>query len=157
MLESHSRVDDAAARIGGEEFALLLVNTGEKEAQAIAERIRLAVSAGESHLPERMTISMGVYTTYDNSVTAEACVQRADEAMYEAKNNGRNQGDRLASAGRVKKARISPGRKELIFSLEIEDILFQVYGLSGARFPLPASRPLRGFHHGSYLSPLPSR
>ena len=91
VLESHSRVDDAAARIGGEEFALLLVNTGEKEAQAIAERIRLAVSAGESHLPERMTISMGVYTTHDNSVTAEACVQRADEAMYEAKNNGRNQ------------------------------------------------------------------
>lgn len=91
VLESHSRVDDAAARIGGEEFALLLVNTGEKEAQAIAERIRLAVSAGESHLPERMTISMGVYTTYDNSVTTEACVQRADEAMYEAKNNGRNQ------------------------------------------------------------------
>ncbi|MBN0698289.1 GGDEF domain-containing protein, partial [Pseudomonas aeruginosa] len=38
VLESHSRVDDAAARIGGEEFALLLVNTGEKEAQAIAER-----------------------------------------------------------------------------------------------------------------------
>ncbi|MCS6037591.1 hypothetical protein LNQ52_23480 [Klebsiella pneumoniae subsp. pneumoniae] len=35
----------------------------KKEAQAIAERIRLAVSAGESHLPERMTISMGVYTT----------------------------------------------------------------------------------------------
>ncbi len=99
--------------IGGEEFALLLVNTGEKEAQAIAERIRTAVSAGESHLPERMTISMGVYTTYDNSVTAEACVQRADEAMYEAKNNGRNRGDRLASAGRVKKARISPGRKEI--------------------------------------------
>lgn len=91
VLESHSRVDDAAARIGGEGFALLLVNTGEKEAQAIAERIRLAVSAGESHLPERMTISMGVYTTHDNSVTAEACVQRADEAMYEAKNNGRNQ------------------------------------------------------------------
>lgn len=48
VLESHSRVDDAAARIGGEEFALLLVNTGEKEAQAIAERIRLAVSAGRA-------------------------------------------------------------------------------------------------------------
>ncbi len=34
VLESHSRVDDAAARIGDEEFALLLVNTGEKEAQS---------------------------------------------------------------------------------------------------------------------------
>jgi diguanylate cyclase (GGDEF)-like protein len=118
------RVDDAAARIGGEEFALLLVNTGEKEAQAIAERIRLAVSAEQSHLPERMTISMGVYTTHDNSVTAEACVQRADEAMYEAKTadvTGWSSG-----IGReVKKARISPGRKELIFCLEIEDILFK--------------------------------
>ena len=76
----NSRVDDAAARIGGEEFALLLVNTGEKEAQAIAERIRLAVSAGESHLPERMTISMGVYTTHDNSVTAEACVSQGSRS-----------------------------------------------------------------------------
>ncbi|HDK6618622.1 TPA: GGDEF domain-containing protein [Klebsiella quasipneumoniae] len=90
VLDSHSRKDDAAARIGGEEFALLLVNTAEDEAQAIAERIRLAVSAEQTPLPERMTISMGVYTTHDGSVTAEECVQRADEAMYEAKNSGRN-------------------------------------------------------------------
>ncbi len=90
VLDSHSRKDDAAARIGGEEFALLLVNTAEDEAQGIAERIRLAVSAEQTPLPERMTISMGVYTTHDGSVTAEECVQRADEAMYEAKNSGRN-------------------------------------------------------------------
>ncbi|MEE6420138.1 GGDEF domain-containing protein [Klebsiella quasipneumoniae] len=90
VLDSHSRKDDAAARIGGEEFALLLVNTAEDEAQAIAERVRLAVSAEQTPLPERMTISMGVYTTHDGSVTAEECVQRADEAMYEAKNSGRN-------------------------------------------------------------------
>ena len=50
-----------------------------------------------------MTISMGVYTTYDNSVTAEACVQRADEAMYEAKNNGRNRVIVWHRQGRVKK------------------------------------------------------
>lgn len=90
VLDSHSRKDDVAARIGGEEFALLLVNTSENEAQAIAERIRLAVSAEQTALPERMTISMGVYTSHDRSVTAEECVQRADEAMYEAKNSGRN-------------------------------------------------------------------
>lgn len=90
VLENHSRVDDAAARIGGEEFALLLVNTGEEDAQSIAERIRIAVSVEQSHLPERMTISMGVYTTRDSSVSAEECVQRADTAMYEAKNSGRN-------------------------------------------------------------------
>lgn len=90
VLENHSRVDDAAARIGGEEFALLLVNTGEEDAQAIAERIRQAISVEQSHLPERMTISMGVYTTRNASVSAEECVQRADAAMYEAKNSGRN-------------------------------------------------------------------
>ena len=90
VLENHSRVDDAAARIGGEEFALLLVNTAEKDALAIAERIRLAVNAEQNHLPERMTISMGLYTTRNASVSAEECVQRADAAMYEAKNSGRN-------------------------------------------------------------------
>lgn len=90
VLENHSRADDAAARIGGEEFALLLVNTAEKDALAIAERIRLAVNAEQHPLPERMTISMGLYTTRDRSVSAETCVERADAAMYEAKNSGRN-------------------------------------------------------------------
>ena len=89
VLQDSVRQNDVAARIGGEEFALLLVNTAEDEAQAIAERIRLAVSAEQTPLPERMTISMGVYTTHDGSVTAEECVQRADEAIYEAKNSGR--------------------------------------------------------------------
>ena len=48
VLDSHSRKDDAAARIGGEEFTLLLVNAAEDEAQAIAERIRPAVSAEQN-------------------------------------------------------------------------------------------------------------
>ena len=90
VLDSHSRKDDAAARIGGEEFALLLVNIGANEALAIAERIRLSVSEWHEGLPERMTISMGVFTTQDAHVAAEECVKRADTAMYEAKNTGRN-------------------------------------------------------------------
>ncbi|QGN38375.1 GGDEF domain-containing protein [Klebsiella oxytoca] len=90
VLQSNVRQDDAAARIGGEEFALLLVNIGAKEALAIAERVRLTVSDREEGLPERMTISMGVFTTHDAHVSAEECVKRADAAMYEAKNTGRN-------------------------------------------------------------------
>ena len=78
------------ARLGGEEFCVIMPDTRLEDAQRIAERIRLAVSAEQTPLPERMTISMGVYTTHDGSVTAEECVQRADEAMYEAKNSGRN-------------------------------------------------------------------
>ncbi len=61
-----------------------------KDALAIAERIRLAVNAEQNPLPERMTISMGLYTTRDRSVSAETYVERADAAMYEAKNSGRN-------------------------------------------------------------------
>ncbi|MEE7533569.1 GGDEF domain-containing protein [Klebsiella huaxiensis] len=90
VLQNSVRQHDAAARIGGEEFALLLVNTGVKEALAIAERIRLTISEERAELPERMTISMGVFTTQNTDISAEECVRRADEAMYEAKNNGRN-------------------------------------------------------------------
>ncbi|VUS95972.1 GGDEF domain-containing protein [Klebsiella spallanzanii] len=90
VLQDNVRKDDAAARIGGEEFALLLVNTSANEALAIAERIRQTVSETREELPERMTISMGVFTAYNADVTAEECVKRADTAMYEAKNAGRN-------------------------------------------------------------------
>ena len=89
------RQNDVAARIGGEEFALLLVNTSPEVARTIAERIRLAISqhnAESSHaqLPESITISMGVFTAVDLSVPVEECVRRADEAMYRAKAAGRN-------------------------------------------------------------------
>jgi diguanylate cyclase (GGDEF)-like protein len=90
VLQNHVRRDDIAARIGGEEFVLLLVNTRADEALAIAERIRQMVSSEQDAVPERMTISMGVYTAADAQVSAEECVQRADKAMYDAKNGGRN-------------------------------------------------------------------
>ena len=95
VLQDSVRQNDVAARIGGEEFALLLVNTSPEVARAIAERIRLAISqhnAESSHaqLPESITISMGVFTAVDLSVPVEECVRRADEAMYRAKAAGRN-------------------------------------------------------------------
>ncbi|OMP92603.1 sensor domain-containing diguanylate cyclase [Raoultella terrigena] len=90
VLQKNVRPQDVAARIGGEEFALLLVNTGPGDAGAIAERIRLAVNERQDALPERMTISAGVFTAVDGSLSAEECVKRADTAMYEAKSGGRN-------------------------------------------------------------------
>lgn len=90
VLQKNVRPQDVAARIGGEEFALLLVNTGPGDASAIAERIRLAVNERQDALPERMTISAGVFTAVDGSLSAEECVKRADTAMYEAKSGGRN-------------------------------------------------------------------
>lgn len=95
VLQDSVRQNDIAARIGGEEFALLLVNTSPEVAQSVAERIRLAISqhdaqSSQSQLPESITISMGVFTAIDQSIPVEECVRRADEAMYRAKAAGRN-------------------------------------------------------------------
>ncbi|HAT1620037.1 TPA: GGDEF domain-containing protein [Raoultella planticola] len=90
VLQKNVRAQDTAARIGGEEFALLLVDTGSKDALTIAERIRQTISQTQEDLPEKMTISAGVFTTSDGSLSAEECVRRADAAMYAAKNGGRN-------------------------------------------------------------------
>ncbi len=95
VLQDAVRIDDIAARIGGEEFALLLVNTPAQNALIVAERIRQTIAqhdaaSSQQQLPEAITISMGVYTATSDALTAEACVERADKAMYQAKQTGRN-------------------------------------------------------------------
>ncbi len=86
---------DVPARFGGEEFALLLPETGYDQALAIAERIRRAVAqrvfdpenAGE---PVRVTISMGVACFPGDGKTPNELVHHADLAVYRAKLQGRN-------------------------------------------------------------------
>src|SRR5690606_41011657 len=95
LLMDSVRPQDITARIGGEEFVLLLSNTHSEAARLVAERIRLSLSSfdrltTEGMLPEPITISMGIYTATTLPVTAEECVERADKAMYEAKEAGRN-------------------------------------------------------------------
>ncbi|WP_395277583.1 GGDEF domain-containing protein [Enterobacter bugandensis] len=95
LLMDSVRPQDIAARIGGEEFVLMLANTSAEDAYQVAERIRLKLSgfdkiSSEGQLPEPITISMGVFTATSSSVSAEACVESADKAMYEAKETGRN-------------------------------------------------------------------
>lgn len=65
ILQDSVRQNDVAARIGGEEFALLLVNTSSKWRTYCAERIRLVISqhddvSSDNHFPEPVTISMGL-------------------------------------------------------------------------------------------------
>lgn len=92
------RVGDLIARYGGEEFVLILANTPRDAAEAHAERLRAAVEATDVGLPEgarvaRVTVSIGVATVAspatDGSTTA-ALFARADEALYRAKDEGRN-------------------------------------------------------------------
>lgn len=95
LLMDSVRPQDIAARIGGEEFVLMLANTSSDAAYQVAERIRLNLSSFDhsssgGQLPEPITISMGVFTATSSTITAEVCVESADKAMYEAKETGRN-------------------------------------------------------------------
>jgi len=95
LLMDSVRPEDIAARIGGEEFVLMLTHTSSDAARQVAERVRLKLSSfdrasSKGQLPEPITISMGVFTATSSRTSAEICVESADKAMYEAKENGRN-------------------------------------------------------------------
>ena len=88
------RAGDVLCRIGGEEFAALLPDTSEEQAQGVAERLRLAVEAATVDVggPEslRYTASLGVTRVHLNDASLKHALRRADEALYRAKNGGRN-------------------------------------------------------------------
>lgn len=88
------RAIDISGRIGGEEFAILLPGTGIKPAMEAAERLRVALSEAEipldSGLPLRITVSIGVVTLQDKPINIDTLLSQADEALYQAKNSGRN-------------------------------------------------------------------
>jgi diguanylate cyclase (GGDEF)-like protein len=82
---------DAVARLGGEEFSVLLPDADGVAAYEVAERVRLTVLDAFSDYPVPLTISCGVATLYDSSSGDRGDLFRAaDGAMYEAKEAGRN-------------------------------------------------------------------
>ena len=93
-LLAGSRTEDVVARYGGEEFAVVCRNTDERNATRLAERLRDAVGKKvfdfEGRLI-RLTISIGVAGSFENNaIRADKLVDAADEALYHAKNGGRN-------------------------------------------------------------------
>jgi diguanylate cyclase (GGDEF)-like protein len=94
LLKQQSRTDDLVARFGGEEFVLLLPNADLQQAEVIAERIRgaaeLASVKTEAGELLRVTVSIGTAALNLASESVEAALARADRALYEAKNKGRN-------------------------------------------------------------------
>ncbi|MBC8238517.1 MAG: diguanylate cyclase [Helicobacteraceae bacterium] len=83
------RQEDIFARWGGEEFTVLLPQTGKDTALQLAERLRQTVA--EHHFPKSLhiTVSIGC-TTFQNDDSFESFVKRADTALYQAKDSGRN-------------------------------------------------------------------
>ena len=94
-LKSALRSADVASRYGGEEFCILLPQTGLSEATTIADRIRLRVSTtefphGKSQPLGHVTISVGVSTFAKNVDTSENIIAAADRALYRAKSLGKD-------------------------------------------------------------------
>jgi len=93
-LSAEARQTDIAARLAGDEFVILMPETSAEEALRAAERIREAVSKepisdGERSMPA--TVSVGIATVPNGKAdTPESLLKQADDAMYAAKEAGRN-------------------------------------------------------------------
>jgi diguanylate cyclase (GGDEF)-like protein len=94
VIRQSARETDVVARFGGDEFALILPDTGSEGAVAVGERIRDRIDAfhflqGDG-LDIHLTVSVGVATLPDVAASTEGLIQAADEAMYHVKDHGKN-------------------------------------------------------------------
>jgi len=102
VIRESLRDIDIPARYGGEEFAVILPGTDGPGARIIAERLRAAVqektfSADEKSL--KVTISIGIAVSPADAKRKEELIEKADQALYHAKHNGRNQSVLWSSIG----------------------------------------------------------
>jgi diguanylate cyclase (GGDEF)-like protein len=93
IIKSCLRKMDSAYRYGGEEFTVILPETGAEEARVVAERIRSAIEREsfrvETGQTGKVTVSIGV-TEYQSPESITEFIKRSDKAMYDAKDHGRN-------------------------------------------------------------------
>jgi diguanylate cyclase (GGDEF)-like protein len=94
VMNDIRRVSDVAARIGGEEFALLLPETDRDGATRLAQRLRRAIAdqfiADAEGQPFTITVSIGVATLTQSPGEPTMLLREADKALYRAKSAGRN-------------------------------------------------------------------
>lgn len=93
LVSPHLREYDFFARLGGEEFAVLLPDANEEVAIAIAERLRELAEAARlpaPGFPTPTTASIGAAQLFENEQSIDQLMHRADQALYAAKSGGRN-------------------------------------------------------------------
>ena len=138
ILARQFREVDVVARYGGEEFAVILPEISGGTAQGVAERVRRAVAATPFALPDGreigVTVSIGVSCYPDCAASPEAAVNSADQALYIAKQAGRN---RVLLYRETLKARIEKD-PDLIVALlrEDPDNVLPVVSAVAAKAPL---------------------
>jgi diguanylate cyclase (GGDEF)-like protein/putative nucleotidyltransferase with HDIG domain len=89
LLRACTRENDAAVRLGGEEFALVLAGVGERDALTVAERLRREVAAEFRNFPVPISVSVGIADSAP-AEDAEALVRAANRALFAAKRLGRD-------------------------------------------------------------------
>lgn len=90
VLRENIRENDYLVRWGGEEFLVFAPGSGAPAGHALAEKLRTRIAAHKVSGVHEVTISLGVVTV-DGNTAMDAAIRRADEALYRAKANGRNQ------------------------------------------------------------------
>ena len=90
ILKKNARSIDVPARLGGEEFSVLLPGVDSSGAMIAAERIRAAIEAQELDTIGHITASVGVGTFPEHSIKLDELLDMTDQAMYKSKINGRN-------------------------------------------------------------------
>ncbi|MGR8951766.1 MAG: diguanylate cyclase [Gammaproteobacteria bacterium] len=94
LCQATLREVDLIGRLGGEEFVILLPETGEKDAVEVADRLRELIACSsvelETGLTVPFTVSIGVAAFGKSCCTMDALLQKADKALYQAKAEGRN-------------------------------------------------------------------
>jgi diguanylate cyclase (GGDEF)-like protein len=95
LLKHHARISDMVCRYGGEEFTIISPETNTAEGRTAAERLRQIVEATEFEHQEvtprkNLTVSIGLACYPDDCQDPNELVQRADEALYQAKKEGKN-------------------------------------------------------------------
>lgn len=132
VLEQSVTLKGAAYRYGGEELSVLLRNFSTEEAAAVGERIRLAVSTQRLTAASlSVTVSIGVATCPVHANDAITLIQRADNAMYEAKRLGRNL-VRVAGEPQPTSEKRAPARKAPSTGVLDGDVIRALY-FSGRR------------------------
>ena len=99
LLKKAIRASDEVCRIGGEEFLILCKNTSESDCSKVAERVRLCVERNivrEPGFDRNVTLSLGVAGSDGGYPDTSELLKAADEAVYVAKDNGRNRVERAS-------------------------------------------------------------
>jgi diguanylate cyclase (GGDEF)-like protein len=115
VLADQVRKVDLVARYGGEEFAMVLEETDGEGARLLCERVRQEIAAqvmSSDQGPFRVTLSLGVASYPADGSEKQLLIERADQALYAAKEGGRNRTVRYSDIKKVQhEEKIRPGHQ----------------------------------------------